>query len=94
METWDQDFVDLIESGYFQFDENGLGFFYLMQSRAKSITGFQMMEHQSTFPGLEMTKAVKNRGAGGLNCHLQMWQEGYFFIHCGDESAVNIEKQT
>jgi len=27
MEMWDQDFVDLIEPGYFQFDEDGLGFF-------------------------------------------------------------------
>ena len=27
METWDQDFVDLIEPGHFRFDDNGLGYF-------------------------------------------------------------------
>lgn len=27
MEMWDQDFVDLVEPGYFQFDDDDLGFF-------------------------------------------------------------------
>lgn len=76
MEMWDQDFVDLVEPGYFQFDEDGLGFLYSEQLRAKLTTAFLMVEDESSFLGLEMMMVARNPAVVGFSFYLHAQRKG------------------
>lgn len=47
-----------------------LAFSYLVQSKDKLIIAFLMMEHVSSFPGLEMMMAGRKRAVVGFNFNL------------------------
>ena len=94
METWDQDFVDLIEPGHFRFDDNDLGYFI-----------FGAVEGQLDYRLSEVGKRIEFSWSGNDDGRLKSgrgWFEfssaskakGRFFIHCGDESAVEIQRQS
>ncbi len=46
------------------------------QSRAKSITAFLMMEHESSFLGQEMMMVARNRAVDGFGFYLHVRQKG------------------
>jgi len=93
METWDQEFVDLIEPGHFRFDENGLGFFI-----------FGAVEGQVDYRLSDDGQHIEFSWSGNDDGHIKAGRgwfdlvspgtaKGQFFIHCGDESAVEMELQ-
>ena len=73
MEMWDQDFVDLIEPGYFRFDDDG-----------------QRIE----FSWSENDDGRIKSGRGWFQLASSRSAKGRFYIHCGDESALEMELQT
>jgi len=94
MEIWDQEFVDLIEPGYFQFDEDGLGFFVF-----GAVEG--QIDYRASDDGTRVDfswsgndDGREKSGRGWFEYPSAGLAKGFFFIHCGDESAVKLERQT
>ncbi|TDO13930.1 hypothetical protein [Halomonas ventosae] len=94
MEMWDQDFVDMIEPGHFRFDENGLGYFI-----------FGAVEGQVDYRVSDDGRRIEFSWSGNDDGSIKLgrgWFEltssgtakGCFFIHCGDESAVEISQHS
>ena len=94
METWDQDFVDLIEPGYFQFDENRVGFFVFgaVQGQVDYRISDDGTRVDLSWSGND--EGCETSGRGWFKLSSSNLTKKYLFIHRGDESAVNIEKQT
>lgn len=93
METWDQDFVDLIEPGYFLFDEDGLGFFMFGAVEGQLDYRITDDEARVDFSWSGNDDGDEKSGRGWFELSSSNTAKGQFFIHCGDESAVEIEKQ-
>lgn len=93
METWPQDFVDLVEPGYFRFDEERLGNFAFGAVRGD--IDYRISDDQTrvdfSWHGDDDGRPISGRGWFTLS--LTNHAKGKFFIHCGDESAVELEKQ-
>ena len=94
METWDQDYVDLIEPGYFEFTEDGLGSFVF-----GAVRGFVDVRVSTSRPYLEyswqgVSEGDDYCGRGWFEFGTPFKGEGRLFIHCGDESGITIERQT
>ena len=94
MKTWDQDFVDLIEPGYFLFTEDGLGEFLF-----GAVRGWMDVRVSHRTPLLEYSWQGDDEGE---DCCGRGWfefptpdnGEGIIFIHCGDDSEITIERET
>ena len=94
METWDQDFVDLIEPGHFQFVENGLGYFIF--GAVEGQLDYRLSEggKRIDFSWSGNDEGDEKSGRGWFKLSSSRTAKGCFFIHCGDESAVEMELQT
>lgn len=94
MEMWDQEFVDLVEPGYFQFDEDGLGFFVF--GAVEGQVDYRMSDDggRVEFSWSGNDDGRQKSGRGWFQILSSRSAKGEFFIHCGDESAVEIEYQT
>lgn len=93
MEIWPRDYVDLIEPGYFQFDEDGLGAFVFGVVR-----GWIDVRVSSEKPYLEYSwqgnaEGDDYCGRGWFEFRNRNQGEGKLFIHCGDESGIKIERE-
>ena len=93
METWPQDYVDLEEPGYFEFTKDGLGEFVF-----GAVRGWLDVRVSTRVPMLEYSWQGKCEGddycgRGIFEFPTPMQGEGHLFIHCGDESAVKIERE-
>ncbi|GAA3902868.1 hypothetical protein GCM10022228_11490 [Halomonas cibimaris] len=93
MEEWDQDFVDLIQSGHFQFDEDGLGFF--MFGAVEGQLDYRLSDdgRRVDFSWSGNDDGNIKSGRGWFELTASGTAKGRFFIHCGDESAVELEFQ-
>ena len=94
MEMWDQEFVDLIEPGYFQFDEDGLGFFVFGAVEGQIDYRASDDETRVDFSWSGNDDGREKSGRGWFEFPSAGLAKGFFFIHCGDESAVKLERQT
>lgn len=91
---WDQDFVDLVEPGYFRFDEDGLGSFVF--GSVEGQIDYRISDHgkQVDFSWSGNDDGREKSGRGWFQLLSSRSAKGEFFIHCGDDSAVGIEHQT
>lgn len=94
METWDQDVVDLVEPGYFQFDEDGLGFFVFGAVEGQIDYRVSDGGERVEFSWSGNDDGSEKSGRGWFQLLSSRVAKGEFFIHCGDESGVEIERQT
>jgi hypothetical protein len=94
METWGQDFVDLVEPGYFQFDRGGLGFFVFGAVEGQIDYRISGDGKRVEFSWSGNDDGREKSGRGWFQLLSSRLAKGEFFIHCGDESAVEIEHQT
>lgn len=94
MEMWDQDFVDLVEPGYFQFDKDGLGFFVFGAVEGQIDYRASDDGERVEFSWSGNDDGSEKSGRGWFQIQSSRLAKGEFFIHCGDESAVEIEHQT
>ena len=92
METWDQDYVDRVEPGFFEFDEEGLGAFVFgvvrgwLDVRVSSQKPFLEFSWQGESEGDELC------GRGWFEFHTSDIGEGMLFVHCGGESKIKIKR--
>ena len=94
METWDQDFVDLVEPGYFQFREDGLGFFVFGAVEGQMDYRVSEDGERVDFSWAGNDEGSEKSGRGCFRLLSSHAAKGELFIHCGDESGVEIESQT
>lgn len=93
METWGQDYVDLVEPGYFEFTEDGLGEFVFgavkgwVDVRVSTRVPYMEFSWQGVCEGDELC------GRGKIEFSTPFKGEGEIFIHNGDESAFIIERK-
>lgn len=93
MEEWDQEFVDLIEPGHFHFDEDGLGFFMFGAVEGQVDYRLSDDEQRVEFSWSGNDDGDIKSGRGWFQLATSGTAKGRFYIHCGDESAVEIELQ-
>jgi hypothetical protein len=94
MKTWDQNYVNLIEPGYFEFTADGLGEFLF-----GAVRGWMDVRVDSRTPYLEYSwqgecEGDDYCGRGWFEYPTPNKGEGKIFIHCGDESELTIERET
>jgi hypothetical protein len=92
MEMWDQDFVDLVEPGYFRFDENGLGAFVFGAVEGQLDCRLSDDGQRIEFSWSGNDDGDEKSGRGWFQLVSTGTAKGRFYIHCGDESAVEISK--
>ena len=91
-ENWTQDFVDLVEPGFFEFDSNGLGHFVLgniigdLDVRAAENAPFLEFSWLGTAEGKPLC------GRGQFHFTLPDHGEGTLFIHTGGQSGLSIRR--
>ena len=94
METWDQGFVDLIEPGHFRFDDNGLGYFIFGAVEGQLDCRLSEDGQRIEFSWSGNDDGCLKSGRGWFEVSSSSMAKGRFFIHCGDESAVEIHRQS
>lgn len=92
MAEWDQKYVDLIQPGYFEFTEDGLGEFVF-----GAVKGWVDVRVSTRMPVMEfswqgVSEGDDMCGRGRVDFISPIEGEGHLLIHCGDESAFRIEK--
>lgn len=93
MSNWDQDYVDLVEPGYFKFTEEGLGEFVF-----GAVTGWLDVRVSKSEPYMEFSWQGECEGddlcgRGKITFTTPFKGEGELFIHNSDESEFIIERQ-
>lgn len=94
MEMWDQDFVDLIQHGHFRFDENGLGYFIFGAVEGQIDYRLSDDGQRIEFSWSGNDDGSLKSGRGWFELASPGTAKGRFFIHCGDESAVEISQDS
>ena len=94
MEQWAQEFVDLVQPGYFEFTEDGFGEFAFI-----AVRGWLDVRVSSQRPLLEYSwegtdERDPRSGRGWFEFNTPKKGTGVFFFHNGDESEVRIERET
>ena len=94
MEMWAQEYVDLVEPGYFQFDEDDSGSFVF-----GAVTGWVDFRVSQRTPTLEYSwqgvcEGDDLCGRGYFHFETPDEGDGRLFIHCADESGVRIRRET
>lgn len=89
MQTWDEDFIDLVQPGYFRFaDDSGEFAFGAVIDTRYADNGRRV---DFSWQGRDEGDDVSGRG--GLSLTDQDTGEGRLFIHLGDDSAIRLERQ-
>lgn len=94
MELWDQEYIDLVEPGYFYFDDDGMGEFVFgtvngtIDARIDSVNGKVRLEY-SWEGDSDNDEAC---GRGWFECSENSKLYGKIFIHNGDDSMVTLQK--
>ena len=94
MDTWSQEYVDLVEPGYFEFTEDNLGSFVFGVVR-----GWLDVRVSHRRPFLEYSWQGQSEGdeycgRGWFEFETPDIGEGRIFLHCSDESGVKIARET
>jgi hypothetical protein len=93
MSNWDRDAVDLIEPGFIEFDEDGIGAFGFVavtgqiDYRETERDGHAVVEF--TWEGVDEGDRVSGRGWATLSDDAVV--EGRLFFHMGDDSSFRAE---
>jgi len=93
MSNWDQDYVDLVEPGYFAFTDDGLGEFVFgavkgwVDARVSTRVPYMEFSWQGECEGDDLC------GRGKIEFTTPFKGEGEIFIHNGDESEFIIERK-
>ena len=94
MDNWDQEAVDLVQPGFIEFDDDGLGslgFIVVtgeLDCRDAERDGEPGVEF--SWQGSDEGDDVSGRGWAALNPHGGL--EGHIYIHLGDDSAFRAER--
>ena len=94
MDNWDQEAVDLVQPGFIEFDDNGLGslgFIVVtgeLDCRDADRDGKPGVEF--SWQGSDEGDDVSGRGWAGLNPDGTL--EGHIYFHLGDDSAFRAER--
>ena len=94
MGTWAQKFVDLIEPGYIEFTEDGLGELVFAAVRGGIDVRVSTREPFLEFSWQGVSEGDEYCGRGWFEFPTPDQGEGMLFIHCGDESTVTIERES
>jgi len=95
MEQWDKEYIDLIEPGYFRFDNNNQGQFVF-----GTVSGFMDCRYDKnksprkvefSWEGTSEYDSVSGRGWFELNNENSI--SGMLFIHNGDQSWVKAVRE-
>ncbi|UXI03594.1 hypothetical protein [Photobacterium sp. TY1-4] len=92
MSNWSQEYVDLVEPGYFEFSNDGLGQFVF-----GAVKGWMDVRVSTRFPVLEFSwqgicEGDELCGRGKIEFDHPLKGDGTIFIHCSDESGFTIER--
>ena len=93
MEMWDQDYVDLVEPGFFEFGSDGMGAFVFgavrgwLDARVSDRGARLEFTWQGECEGDDMS------GRGWFTFEGGDQADGMLFIHAGDESRVTIGRE-
>ena len=90
MESWDQDFIDLVEPGYIAFEKGGAG---RMGFGAVDLTLDWDLDREGkvefTFQGFDEMDEVSGRGSAMIDSNKLI---GRIKFHQGDQSGFTAEK--
>jgi hypothetical protein len=91
MEQWSQDMVDLVEDGYFSFDEDDQGklVFCAVEGFLDVVVNTRMPELEFSWEGTDDTRPVSGRGKIEFTTPFE--GEGIIYIHKGDSSTFSIK---
>lgn len=92
MEVWSQDMVDLVEDGYFYFDDNEQGqfIFCAVEGHMDIIVNTRMPELEFSWQGTDDARPVS--GKGKIEFSTPFEGEGIIYIHNGDSSTFSIKR--
>ena len=92
MEEWGQDYVDLVEPGYFRFEpEDGQFVFGDVQGWIDPRYSADLQRVDFSWQGVSAEDDLCGRGWFAVSGPGQA--EGRLFIHNGDESGVSLRRQ-
>jgi hypothetical protein len=92
MEEWSQDMVDLVEEGYFCFDEDDQGQFAFceIEGYMDVVVNTRMPELEFSWEGNDGNDNVSGRGK--IEFPTPFEGEGIIYIHNGDSSTFSIKR--
>ena len=92
MEVWAQDMVDVVEEGYFNFDDNDQGQFIFceVEGNMDVVVNTRMPELEFSWEGTDNTNLVSGRGK--IEFPTPFEGEGVIYIHNGDSSTFSIKR--
>ncbi|MEJ2418411.1 MAG: hypothetical protein P8Y45_16070 [Exilibacterium sp.] len=93
MEQWDQDYIDLVEPGFIQFDKDDLGDFVF--GTVKGAIDYRFSNEPNSkiefsWEGDNEDDSVSGRGWVVIERNKEIY--GMLYIHCGDESWFKAKK--
>ena len=90
MQTWTKEFVDLVEPGFFEFSEEGLGSFVFGTIQGVMDIRVSHREPRLEFSWLGNSEGNELCGRGNFHFSTPDKGEGTLFIHTGGQSDVSI----
>lgn len=93
MEMWDQDYIDLLEPGFFEFGSDGLGSFVFGAVRGWLDARVSERGARVDFTWQGECEGDDVFGRGWFTLESENQAGGMLFIHAGDESGVTIVRE-
>ncbi len=92
MDVWSQDMVNIIEEGYFNFDDDDQGqfIFCAVEGYMDVVVNTRMPELEFSWEGSDDARAVSGRGK--IEFPTPFEGEGIIYIHNGDHSTFTIQR--
>lgn len=94
MQTWTKEFVDLVEPGFFEFGDDGLGKFVFGTIRGAMDVRVSHREPLLEFSWLGNSEGNELCGRGCFLFPDPDEGQGTIFIHTGGQSDVSIHRET
>ena len=89
METWDQEFVELLGPGFFHFDADGLGQFRFGAVEGQLDCRFSGNRVEFSWRGCDDTNEACGRGFAEI---VGGELRGRIYLHCGDDSPFRAAR--
>jgi hypothetical protein len=94
MDNWDQEAVDLVQPGFIEFDDNGLGGLGFIvvtgELDCRNADRDGRLGVEFSWQGSDEGDDVSGRGWAALNPYGTL--EGHLYFHLGDDSAFRAER--
>lgn len=94
METWDRSYIDLVEPGYFRFEDDGMGEFVFGAVKGFIDARYSDAGDKVDYSWQGVCEGDDYCGRGWFVLESPSSASGRIFIHCGDESGISIGKET